>query len=95
MYLVKNFDICQTRAAQQNQERRGCGAGGLPKYQQGHKGQAAKLAKEADLDKAATNREFDWLAIMAINRLLVLSPTSVRSRCRVPTEPVRVQSKSG
>ena len=42
-------------------------------YQQDHKDQAAKLAKRADLDKAATNREFDWLAIMAINRLLVLS----------------------
>ena len=42
-------------------------------YQQDHKGQAAKPAKRADLDKAATNREFDWLAIMAINRLLVLS----------------------
>ena len=42
-------------------------------YQQEHKGQAAKLAKKADLDKAATNRKFDWLAIMAINRLLVLS----------------------
>ena len=42
-------------------------------YQQDHKGQAKKLAKRADLDKVATNREFDWLAIMAINRLLVLS----------------------
>ena len=42
-------------------------------YQQDQKGHAAKLAKRADLDKAATNREFDWLAIMAINRLLVLS----------------------
>ena len=42
-------------------------------YQQDHKGQAAKPAKRADLDKAATNRESDWLAIMAVNRLLVLS----------------------
>ena len=42
-------------------------------YQQDHKGRAAKLAKRADLDKAAIKREFDWLAIMAINRLLVLS----------------------
>ena len=42
-------------------------------YQQGHKGQAAKLAETADLEKRATSREFDWLAIMAINRLLVLS----------------------
>ena len=42
-------------------------------YQQDHNGQAAKLAIRADLDKTATNSEFDWLAIMAINRLLVLS----------------------
>ena len=74
MYLVKEFwQLPNARSPDKTEIDVVVARVHFKNYQKDHKGQAARLAKRADLDKAPTNREFDWLAIMAINRLLVLS----------------------